>query len=71
MGDALGLSLVHVNRTLKKLRGEGLIKLNKTQLDILNWEGLKEAGDFDAGYLHLKPQDTAHAGNGQSAQASN
>jgi CRP-like cAMP-binding protein len=64
MGDALGLSLVHVNRTLQELRAEGLITLKNGRLDILNWDGLKTAGEFDAGYLHLKPQDPARAGNG-------
>jgi CRP-like cAMP-binding protein len=53
-GDALGLSLVHVNRTLQQLRGKGLIKLQNARLDILDWDGLQRAGDFDPGYLHLK-----------------
>jgi CRP-like cAMP-binding protein len=44
LGDALGLSTVHVNRTLQELRGDGLITLRGTLLKIENWEGLKKAG---------------------------
>lgn len=61
MADALGLSLVHVNRTLQELRGENLIKLKNARLDILDWDGLKRAGEFEPGYLHLKPQGSPRA----------
>jgi CRP-like cAMP-binding protein len=54
MGDALGLSTVHVNRSLMELRGKGLIKLEKQVLTILNWDGLQEEGGFDPLYLHLE-----------------
>jgi CRP-like cAMP-binding protein len=60
LGDALGLSAVHVNRVLQELRRLGLIKLGSGNLTILDWEGLKEVGDFDPGYLHLR-QQTADA----------
>ena len=53
-GDAVGLSTVHVNRTLQDLRGEGLITLRNGSLAVLDWDGLKEAGEFDPTYLHLK-----------------
>jgi CRP-like cAMP-binding protein len=53
LGDALGLSTVHVNRSLQELRGDGLIQLRGGSLTILNWEGLKTAGEFDPNYLHL------------------
>jgi len=54
MGDALGLSLVHVNRTLQQLRGAGLITLKDSVLIVHDWEGLRRAGMFDSLYLHLK-----------------
>jgi CRP-like cAMP-binding protein len=54
MGDALGLSNVHVNRTVQELRSEELIVLERGTLTILDWEGLKQAGEFDPLYLHLK-----------------
>ena len=53
LGDALGLSTVHVNRSLQELRGDRLIELQKGSLTILDWEGLKKAGEFDPAYLHL------------------
>jgi CRP-like cAMP-binding protein len=53
LGDALGLSTVHVNRSLQELRGDGLIELRGGSLTILNWDGLTKAGEFDPTYLHL------------------
>jgi CRP-like cAMP-binding protein len=53
-GDALGLSTVHVNRILQELREAGLISLRGSHLEALNWDGLKQAGDFDPTYLHLE-----------------
>jgi CRP-like cAMP-binding protein len=53
LGDALGLSTVHVNRSLMELRGRGLITLEKQVLTILNWDELQKEGGFDPLYLHL------------------
>jgi CRP-like cAMP-binding protein len=53
IGDALGLSTVHVNRTPQQLRGDGLVTLRGNVLKVENWQGLKQAGDFDPTYLHL------------------
>jgi CRP-like cAMP-binding protein len=53
LGDALGLSTVHVNRVLQDLRGEGLIFLNGGSLKVLDWERLQQRGEFDPTYLHL------------------
>ena len=59
-GDALGLSTVHVNRTLQEIRAAKLISLKGDTLKVLDWEGLKQAGEFDPTYLHLeKPQAAA------------
>ena len=54
LGDATGLSNVHVNRTMKELRRLKLIETNGKVHGILDWEMLQEAGDFDPAYLHLK-----------------
>ena len=53
IADASGLSTVHVNRTLQELRAARLISLKGTWLEVLDWKGLKQAGDFDPAYLHL------------------
>jgi CRP-like cAMP-binding protein len=53
LGDAFGLSTVHVNRVLQELRGDGLIALHGGSLKVLDWQGLQKAGGFDPTYLHL------------------
>jgi len=53
LGEALGLSAVHVNRTLQQLRSEGLFSWQNQELRILDWDGLKRRGSFDPRYLHL------------------
>ena len=50
LADALGLSMVHVNRTLQKLRAAGLI-LVRPRIRILKLRELRELADFDGGYL--------------------
>ena len=52
LSDSLGLSAVHTNRTLQALRGEGLLSFQGGELVVLDWPGLKAAGEFEAGYLH-------------------
>ena len=57
--DAVGLSSVHVNRTLQGLRSRGLIKLTGKRFEVLNWHRLAEEGDFDPVYLHLDPGEAS------------
>jgi CRP-like cAMP-binding protein len=52
--DALGLSIVHVNRVLQDLRAQNLIRIGNGKFEVLDWNGLSEAGDFDPRYLHLR-----------------
>src|SRR5688572_5090115 len=56
LADATGLTTVHVNRVLQELRGAGLITLKGGVLSVLDWDGLKKAGDFDPTYLHLEQE---------------
>jgi CRP-like cAMP-binding protein len=53
LGEATGLSTVHVNRSLQDLRKQALIRFEGQMLTVLDWSRLKAAGDFDQGYLHL------------------
>ena len=54
LGDATGISTVHVNRTLQELRGHGLISTPKSgRVVIEDWDRLQEAGEFDPTYLHI------------------
>jgi CRP-like cAMP-binding protein len=60
LGDATGLSNVHVNRTLKELRAERLVTLEpRGRVVIHDWKRLQEAADFDPTYLHFDQQLTA------------
>ena len=59
MGDALGLSTVHVNRTLQDMRAQELISLQGRSLHILSWKGLEAAGEFDPTYLHVEKRAAA------------
>jgi CRP-like cAMP-binding protein len=52
LADATGLTAVHTNRMLQALRRDGLIQLTSGSLRILDWQGLRRAGDFDDLYLH-------------------
>jgi CRP-like cAMP-binding protein len=58
LGDATGLTSVHVNRTLKALEAEGLIeRLSPRAITIGDWKKLAGTGDFDSGYLHMREGD--------------
>jgi CRP-like cAMP-binding protein len=54
LGDAFGLSAVHVNRTLQELRGNSLIASKSKRVTIPDLERLKEAAGFDPAYLHVR-----------------
>jgi CRP-like cAMP-binding protein len=57
LADALGLTSVHVNRTLKALEAAGLIARQRRSVTIADWEALRKAGDFDPSYLYLDVAD--------------
>ena len=54
LADTLGLSHVHVNRTLQDLRRDGLISLRGKWLTIPDLSALQRAALFNADYLHLE-----------------
>ena len=53
LGDALGLSSVHTNRTLQELRAQGLVTFRSQALSITSWDKLVQAAEFDPSYLQL------------------
>lgn len=58
LGDALGLTPIHVNRVLGRFRSEGLIENDGRTFHIANWDRLVAIGEFDPAYLHLEgPKD--------------
>lgn len=54
LADALGLTPVHVNRTIMALGEQGLISRTHRSVQVEDWARLMKAGDFDPAYLHLK-----------------
>lgn len=52
LGDATGLTAVHVNRTMQGLRTDGLISSDRRAITIEDWKALTIVGDFDTAYLH-------------------
>lgn len=54
LSDALGITPVHLNRTLRRLRRDGLIDIAFPQIRIDDWEGLAEVAGFEPVYLHLE-----------------
>jgi CRP-like cAMP-binding protein len=54
LADATGLTPVHVNRTLKRLRNQKLIEIGQGTLTLLDPPALQDAAGFDPSYLHVR-----------------
>jgi len=68
LAETLGLSSVHVNRTLQELRRQKLITFEGGTLTIQELDALKEMSFFNPDYLHLdysseKPRGDEREGN--------
>jgi CRP-like cAMP-binding protein len=57
LGQTMGLTPVHVNRVLQRMRAENLITLEAKHLTILNCERMKRVAGFSPNYLHLVRRD--------------
>ena len=53
LGDALGLTPVHVNRVLQRMRADALISFKGGLLTILDYGRLEAASGFNSNYLHI------------------
>jgi CRP-like cAMP-binding protein len=51
IGDALGLSIPHVNRILRRLREDKLVVVEEQRVTIKDIEALSELADFEPSYL--------------------
>jgi DNA-binding transcriptional regulator LsrR (DeoR family) len=51
LGEATGLTSVHVNRVLRSLRNDGLVLCRSRRVQILNWPLLCCEAEFDESYL--------------------
>ena len=54
VGDAMGISFVHVNRVLRELRDADLVTWQQGVVTITDWQGLLTISEFDASYLNLE-----------------
>ena len=59
LANTMGLSNVHVNRSLQELRRVGLIEFTGRRLTILDLPRLRALAEFKPNYLHLGEQDAA------------
>lgn len=53
LADAVGLTPVHVNRTLRSLVADGVVHRDRRYISFTDWELVRAVGDFNALYLHL------------------
>ena len=53
LADVLGLSIVHVNRVLQRLRKDGLVTWRDDLVTIEDWPQLSALAEFDPTYLCL------------------
>ena len=58
LADAMGLSVVHVNRSVTALKSAGLISIASGRVAVLDREALKRAASFEAGYLDIETDRT-------------
>jgi CRP-like cAMP-binding protein len=64
LADALGLSLVHVNKTLSALKRQGVIERSTRGFAIRSLNELTRIGRFDSAYLHFdlpQPDESSRA----------
>jgi CRP-like cAMP-binding protein len=52
--DILGISVIHVNRTFRRLSEEKIAEYRKGQIDLLDRARLAELSSFDPSYLHFE-----------------
>lgn len=53
LGEALGLALVTVNRSVRALRATGAADLRHETLTVIDWQRLVAWAEFDPGYLNI------------------
>ena len=54
LGEMLGITPVHANRTLQELRGKGWVEFTSGRVTIKDLAALKRTAEFDPSYLYLE-----------------
>lgn len=57
LGDAMGLTQVHVNRTIQGLRRDGVLRTSHRTIHIDDWDALASMAEFDPDFLLVEPLD--------------
>lgn len=57
LADALGMSSVHMNRTVQELRARRLIEDQPRSVVCRDWRALRALGEFNPDYLHITPRE--------------
>jgi CRP-like cAMP-binding protein len=57
--DILGLSVIHVTRTFKRLSDLGLLAYRRNGIELLDMSGLRRIAGFDEEYLHFSRRKDA------------
>lgn len=55
LGEACGITPVHMNRMLRELKERGLMEVRRDQVEILDKPGLMRLSEFDPTYLFIDP----------------
>ena len=55
LGDAMGITPVHVNRVVKQLRDERIVEFSRGAVTVIDERRLLQMADFDDVYLHQVP----------------
>ena len=54
LAECIGLTAVHVNRTLRELRERGLMEFRRGEVAIMDLPGLERLAEFRTNYLYLE-----------------
>jgi CRP-like cAMP-binding protein len=54
LSECLGLTSVHINRTLKELREQALVEFRGSRVSIADLASLRRLAEFDPAYLYLE-----------------
>lgn len=61
LADALGLTVVTVNRVLQEFRADNLVDRERSRMTIKDWPTFARIGEFDPTYLHFRrPVSMSH-----------
>lgn len=71
LGDALGITTIHVNRVLQRLRENDLIRVIERTVFVPDIARLEAFADFNPGYLHISVENTDQKGEARGHQEEN